>query len=199
MQLERLTNRLFPHVVNHSFGKMPTGKEKNRKWRGYFIRHDVARVRELCGSPQNIPRKVSRSKLTRLAFSFCPSPCPTPAQFISIFIFLFLLLSYIFRLALSVLLSSFAKQKVEHGQLIGMGSRNLRGTSQRGGRGGTAQHHQQQPQHTAEGHIPPPGQPPMQHPLAGPSHHHHHQQPQQVHPNYPHPPQGSDPRTQIRR
>lgn len=91
---------------------------------------------------------------------------------------------------------------------IGMGSRNLRGTSQRGGRGGAVQHqHLQQQQHQQlqhqqlqhPGHQQHPGQeihlqPQIQgqmqhHPLVGTVHQHH---------SYQHP-QGTDPRTQIRR
>lgn len=86
---------------------------------------------------------------------------------------------------------------------IGMGSRNLRGTSQRGGRGGTAQQQQQHQghhQHT-EQHLQAQAQAQMQqhHPLGAPAavvggHHHPH-----PHHSFPgHPQQGTDPR-QIRR
>jgi hypothetical protein len=60
----RLTNRLFPHVANHSVGKMPARKTKDGEWRGYPIRHDIAGFRELRRGSQNIPCKVPRSKLT---------------------------------------------------------------------------------------------------------------------------------------
>ena len=49
---------------------MPAGKAQDGQRRGHPLRHDLARLRELLGSPQNLPLPVPRGKL--LGFSFAP-------------------------------------------------------------------------------------------------------------------------------
>lgn len=45
-----------------SIGKVPSGKEKNGQWRRHPVRHDLARIRELCRGFEDLPRKVPRSE-----------------------------------------------------------------------------------------------------------------------------------------
>ena len=45
-----------------SIGKMPTGKAKDGEWGRHPFRHELARLRELRRSSENLPCKVSRSE-----------------------------------------------------------------------------------------------------------------------------------------
>lgn len=57
--------------VCYSIRKMSTGETKNRERRRYSVCHDILGVRKLRRGPQDIPRQVSRSKLTRVVL-FAP-------------------------------------------------------------------------------------------------------------------------------
>ena len=55
---------------------MPAGKEEDGEWRRHPFCHDIARLRKLCRSSENLPCKVSRSEfgLTTLPLTFPLSP-----------------------------------------------------------------------------------------------------------------------------
>jgi hypothetical protein len=66
---------LIPRMLiplTDSFREMSAGEAEDSQWRGYPVRHDLARLRELCGGTQDLPIEISRSKLIRLPHPFFP-------------------------------------------------------------------------------------------------------------------------------
>lgn len=48
----------------HSLGEMPSGKAQDSQRRGHLVRHDIARLRELCRGLEDLPFQVPRSEIT---------------------------------------------------------------------------------------------------------------------------------------
>lgn len=56
---------LVLHRISHpySFGEMSAGKAKDGQWGRHPVRHDITRVRELCGGAENLSGQISRGEL----------------------------------------------------------------------------------------------------------------------------------------
>lgn len=72
---ERFSSQSLTKILRYSFRKMSAGKTKDGKRRGYSLRNDVFRLRELRRSSENLPCQISRSEFCLTTLPLSPFLC----------------------------------------------------------------------------------------------------------------------------